>query len=86
MLGVSFVGHEAEAMRLFSAIEASWRGSDPGGKQLQVVGHQGKGARELRNLQCTINYDRRRPEGGRSGLTSHCCHAVENLDLECAWP
>ncbi|THG17801.1 hypothetical protein TEA_015414 [Camellia sinensis var. sinensis] len=52
LLWVSFVGHEKEAMRLFSAIEASWRGSALMGKQIQVVGQKGKGARELQNLQC----------------------------------
>ncbi|KAI8021923.1 hypothetical protein LOK49_LG03G02009 [Camellia lanceoleosa] len=46
LLGVSFVGHEDEAMKLFSAIEASWRGSAHLGKQLQVVGHKGNAVAE----------------------------------------
>ncbi|GMP85128.1 hypothetical protein CsSME_00038410 [Camellia sinensis var. sinensis] len=72
LLGVSFEGHEAEAMRLFSAIEASRRpGSSGSGKTSSVAGR--KGARELKNLRCSINYDHvdrmagrevRKPRGG----------------------
>ncbi|KAI8019334.1 Developmentally-regulated G-protein 2 [Camellia lanceoleosa] len=36
-LGVSFEGHEDEALRLFSVIEASWSGEGVGREEVQVV-------------------------------------------------
>lgn len=46
-LGVSFEGHEDQALRLFSAIEVSWSGGGVGREEVQVVGKTDKGAREL---------------------------------------
>ncbi|GMQ02899.1 hypothetical protein CsSME_00048925 [Camellia sinensis var. sinensis] len=43
-LGVSFEGHETEALRLFIVVETSWRQGVP------IMG-------ELRNLECSVNYD-----------------------------
>ncbi|THG12913.1 hypothetical protein TEA_021391 [Camellia sinensis var. sinensis] len=37
MLGVSFEGYGEEGMKLFSAIEASWRGSGSLGKEVQLL-------------------------------------------------
>ncbi|GMP71231.1 hypothetical protein CsSME_00029725 [Camellia sinensis var. sinensis] len=51
-------GHEGDALKLFSAIEASWKQSNLGDSNLQMVGQKDKRARELRRLECSINYDR----------------------------
>lgn len=56
-LGVSFEGHKDEALKLFSAIEASWTGGGMGGQAMQFAGQKDRGGRELRRLECSINYD-----------------------------
>ncbi len=63
-MGVSIIGHEEEAMRLFMSIESRWKASGNIGVSLsspkRKVGSVRKGVRELRNLASLINYDARR--------------------------
>ncbi|CAL5341337.1 unnamed protein product [Camellia sinensis] len=56
--GVSFEGHEEEALRLFSALEESWRGEVPLQQGMDSCSHNDRNAGELRRLECTVNYDR----------------------------
>ncbi|GMY17916.1 hypothetical protein FCV25MIE_13155 [Fagus crenata] len=63
-LGVSIIGHEEEAMRLFMSIESRWKASGPIGVSVSTPkrkpGSVRKGVRELRNLASSINYEARR--------------------------
>ena len=55
LLGVTFEGHEQEAMRLFSAIEDTWMSNFPE----KVDKHKrvsNKLDRELRKLECSMSY------------------------------
>ncbi|THG11432.1 hypothetical protein TEA_009244 [Camellia sinensis var. sinensis] len=67
LLGISFDGHEGEAMSLFSAIEMSWRSRVSSTDVVRSGAYRQKGERELRNLECSINYDRRVGEQGKKG-------------------
>lgn len=66
-LGVSFEGHEVKALKLFSIIEESWRGGVPLGKEMRTKGQKQKNSRELRKLECSINYDQDKEGKGRGG-------------------
>lgn len=66
-LGVSFKGQENEAFALFSAIEGSWRDSAPNCQVVTPMKHNEKSVRELRRLECSINYDRSADGDGWAG-------------------
>ena len=72
LLGVTFEGHEKEAMRLFSAIEDTWRSKLParGAKHMKK---KGKLARELRKLECSVSYGRVTAGRGKDLLKSTVC-------------
>ena len=63
-MGVSIIGHEEEAMRLFVSIESRWKATGNIGVSAsspkRKPGSVRKGVRELRNLVSSINYDARR--------------------------
>lgn len=68
LLGLSFKGYKEEALRLFSAIEASWRKGSPSNPVGTVAETNRRGKRELRNLVCSINYEQ---GGARADRDSH---------------
>ena len=67
VLGVTFAGHEMEAMRLFTAIELSRRGTT---KTVDVgrTRQENRLARELQKLEWSVNYEGKScgSRGGRS--------------------
>lgn len=64
-LGVSFEGHEDKALKLFTAIEESWKEGAPVRQEVNPVMQTGRSARELRKLECSINYDRHKGGDGQ---------------------
>lgn len=64
-LGVSFEGHEDKALKLFTAIEESWKEGAPVRQEVNPVKQTGRSARELRKLECSINYDQRKGGDGQ---------------------
>lgn len=72
--GVSFDGFEDRTMKLFTDIEEKWRKvavfeTKRGGNRVS------KGKRELKRLQCSINYEGRKKDGER------CSEDVEGVNL-----
>ncbi|GMP99522.1 hypothetical protein CsSME_00046957 [Camellia sinensis var. sinensis] len=68
---VSFEGHGNEALKLFSVIVESWRDGAPKQDVEKPVKNNGKGVRELRKLECSINYDRSKGGDGRRARKAH---------------
>lgn len=65
-LGVSFDGFEDRTMQLFSDIEKKWRTGAV--KETKKGGSKtSTGSRELKRLQCSINYDGRKEAGKGNG-------------------
>lgn len=61
-LGVSFDGFEERTMQLFSDIEETWRKG--ASNEVKKSGSRTSlGARELKRLQCSVNYDGHRKDG-----------------------
>ncbi|THG16912.1 hypothetical protein TEA_015717 [Camellia sinensis var. sinensis] len=67
VLELSFEGHEEEALRLFLAVEASWRQGSSSQEMVTPVRNVGKGQGELKNFVCSINYD----QGGLLHKNTH---------------
>ena len=72
LLGVTFEGYEQEAMTLFSAIEATWR-SKMYIKDDKQMTKGNKLDRELRKLECSVNYDQTSEERGRKNYSITQC-------------
>lgn len=58
-LGVSFDGFEDRTMQLFTEIEENWR-KKVGSKTRNSGNKANKGVRELKRLQCFVNYEGRK--------------------------
>ena len=69
LLGVTFEGHELEAKRLFSAIEATWRSNLPA-RGTKNARRRDKLANELRKLECSVTYGRDNGGRGRGNAKS----------------
>ena len=65
LMGVAIEGFESEAMRLFVAIERRWRqNGGTGVAEKEPTQKSRKGLRELRNLECSVNYESSQKMGG----------------------
>ena len=65
LMGVAIKGFESEAMRLFVAIERRWRqNGGTGAAEKEPTQKSRKGLRELRNLECSVNYESSQKMGG----------------------
>ena len=67
LMGLAIEGFEDEAMRLFKAIERRWRqNGGTGVAEKEPTQKSRKGLRELRNLECSVNYESsQKMRGGR---------------------
>lgn len=73
-LGVSYDGFEDRTMQLFKGIEDRWR-KDSVTKAKKGGSKAKKGARELKRLQCSVNYE------GRKKMGEGCSEGVEGTNL-----
>lgn len=86
-LGVSFDGFEDQAMHLFSEIEEKWR-KGVGTEAKKSGNKSSRGVRELKRLQCSVNYEGRKKAEDRESEVGEGVHLLsfyedQNSQLEC---